>query len=68
MLPFRFGAAYIAQVTGCPIVPIVIRKRMGKFMVHIDKPVYIRVNDDLKVKNDNIKENMCQIHKRLRRA
>lgn len=68
MLPFRFSAVYMAQVTGCPIVPIVIRKKKDKFMVHVDKPIYISKRDDLNVKNSNINENMCQIYKGLRQA
>lgn len=68
LLPFRLSAVYMAQITGCPIVPIVIRKEKDKFMVHVDKPVSINIQDDLKVKNDNIKENMCRIYKGLGQA
>lgn len=63
MLPFRFGAVQMAQVTGCPIVPVVIRKRQGKFKVSIDKPVYISKEDDVKIENEKIRERMCRIYR-----
>ena len=47
LLPFKMGAFYMAQVTGAPIVPIVIRKNGRKYDVVFGEKVYVGVMDEL---------------------
>lgn len=61
MLPFRFGAVTMAQITKLSDCTSCDKKGQKGFRVHIDKPVYVKELDDLKIKNDSIRKNMCRI-------
>lgn len=63
MLPFRYSAVAMAQITGCPIVPIVIRKIEKRYCVQIASPEYICEIDDVETKTLEIREKMCRIYK-----
>lgn len=59
LLPFMFGAVYMAQVTGAPIVPITIRRvRRNKHLIRIGKKIYIDVLDCLEEKNQELHHQM----------
>lgn len=64
MLPFQRGAVNMAQITGCPIVPIVIRKTGKRIRVCIEEAVYVRKEDDTGEKNDFIRDKMCRVYER----
>lgn len=51
LLPFRYGAFYIAQITGVPIVPMAI-KRIDKrhFKIKVAAPIYIDKGDKFEPK------------------
>lgn len=65
MLPFRRGAVNMAQITGCPIVPIVIRKMGKRIRVRIEEAVYIKREDHTGEKNDFIRDKMCRVYERM---
>ena len=59
LLPFKLGAVYIAQITGAPIVPIVIKKTgKRRYSVAIGDKRYISYKDDLINKNEELYECM----------
>lgn len=59
LLPFKFGAVYMAQVTGAPIVPITIRRvSRNKHLIRIGKKMYIDVLDCLEEKNQELHHQM----------
>ncbi len=61
LLPFHISAVQMAQITGCPVVPMVFKYNQRKCRVYIDHPIYVGEEDDLNVINDCIRQNMCQI-------
>lgn len=51
LLPFRYGALHIAQITGAPIVPIVMtRINKRRFKIRVAPPLYIDKGDILEPK------------------
>ncbi len=62
LLQFKMGAVYMAQVTGVPIIPIVIKKYKRKYEICVDKALYIGVNDDLEECNTLLRKKMEGIY------
>lgn len=58
LLPFKRGAVLIAQMTGKPIVPIVINKNGWKYNVTIAKPVSVGVEDSTEQKTEFVRMRM----------
>jgi 1-acyl-sn-glycerol-3-phosphate acyltransferase len=59
LLPFKFGAVYMAQVTGCPIVPITIKRiKKNKHLIRVGAKMYVDVLDDLERKNKELYNRM----------
>ncbi len=55
LLPFKYGAVYIAQVTGCPIIPLALYKKGRKNYIYtIGKTVYVHPTDSLVQKNQEL--------------
>ena len=48
LLPFRYGALHIAQVTGAPIVSMALKKvKKGRYKIKVAAPMYIDKGDIL---------------------
>lgn len=61
LLPFKFGAVYIAQVTSCPIIPIVINKISGtEYEIIVEEKQYVDYGDNLVSKKEELKEIMLK--------
>ena len=59
LLPCKYGAVYMAQVTGAPIIPIVINRiNRRKYEVKIGKSMSVNYLDDLSDKNKELQEQM----------
>lgn len=58
LLPFKIGAVYMAQVTGRPIVPFVINEVGKEHRIVVLDEFWVRAEDDLKAKNDELREKM----------
>lgn len=59
LLPFKYGAVYMAQVTGAPIIPIIINRiNRRKYEVKIGKSMSVNYLDDLSDKNKELQEQM----------
>lgn len=62
LLPFKRGAAFVAQMTGHPIVPVVINKNGFKYNVTIDKPVYVEIEDSIEYQTELLRKRMESIY------
>lgn len=62
LLPFKYGAVYMAQVTGAPIVPFVVDKK-GKltYEVKVGKKQYVKYEDDLTCAKRKLWETMSRM-------
>lgn len=61
LLPFKFGAVYIAQVTSCPIIPIVINKiSKTEYEVIVEEKLYVEYGDNLVDKNEELRGKMLK--------
>lgn len=59
LLPFHTGAVSLAQVTGCPIVPIAVNDNYRKdesLCVRFGEPMYVKYSDDINEKNELLME------------
>ena len=55
LLPFRYGAVRVAQITNAPIIPVVIEKvKSKKYKVRIGEKIIINQSDDIKESNDKL--------------
>lgn len=57
LLPFRYGALYIAQITGVPIVPMAMKKNnKNSFSIKVAAPMYINKCDILEPKKEELQK------------
>lgn len=64
LLPFRYGALHIAQITSTPIIPMAM-KRMNKryFIIKVGTPIYIDKGDILEPKKIEVQEMVMNLLK-----
>ncbi len=67
LLSFKRGAVYVAQVTGAPIVPIIIKEN-GKrnYNVVIGECVWVNIEDSLQKKCENIRQIMIEHYMKMK--
>lgn len=58
MLPFNWGIIEIAQITECPIVPIVLEYTENSCIIKVGNPIKISIYDDKKKAIDNLRDTM----------
>lgn len=62
LLPFKMGAVYMAQVTGAPIIPIVIKRGIRHSYITVGEKSYVGILDDLASANKKLWCYMGQIY------
>lgn len=62
LLPFKMGAVYMAQVTGAPIVPIVIKREVRHSYITVGEKIYVGMLDNLNSANERLWCHMKQIY------
>ncbi len=64
IIPFHYGAVYLAQRTGIPITPVTIEYCIdNKTVIYIGEPIYISKQDSLQEKNKRLEEIVIQMRK-----
>lgn len=58
MLPFNWGIIEIAQITECPIVPLVLEYTPTSCIIKLGDPIYVSIYDDKKKAIDNLRDTM----------
>lgn len=58
MLPFNWGIIEIAQITECPIVPLVLEYTPDSCIIKLGDPIYVSIYDDKKKAIDNLRDTM----------
>lgn len=58
MLPFNWGIIEIAQISECPIVPLVLEYTPISCIIKIGEPIFISIFDDKKKAIDNLRDIM----------
>lgn len=61
LLPFKIGAVYMAQVTGCPIIPFVIKQEGNKRHIVVLDEFRVGEADDLIKKNGELRQKMLEV-------
>ena len=66
---FHMGTVSIAQITGAPIYPFAVNKDYKLFnnslCVAIGDPIYVKPNDNLEEKNEELKEAISELLKKV---
>lgn len=62
LLPFKMGAVYMAQVTGAPIIPIIIKRNARCSQIIIGEKMYVSTLDNLESANEKLHSIMEQIY------
>lgn len=65
LLPFKMGAVYMAQVTGAPIIPIIIKRDIRHSYITIGEKMYVSMLDDLESANEKLHYHMEQMYDRM---
>ena len=65
LLDFHIGTVNVAQITGAPIIPFALNKDYKIFKnslcVSIGNPIYVKENDNLVTKNNELKETISDL-------
>jgi len=62
LLPFRYGAVYISQITNKPVIPLVIKKiGKRKYNVIVGEQLIVNTSDDLDWKNNELRRRMKEM-------
>ncbi len=65
LLDFHFGTVNVAQISGCPIIPVALNKDYRFFKNNlcavIGKPMYVNIDDDIVEKNAELKNTISQL-------
>lgn len=62
LLPFKMGAVYMAQVTGAPIIPIVLKRNVRHSYITVGEKMHIDILDDLETVNEKLQCRMKEIY------
>lgn len=62
LLPFKMGAVYMAQVTGAPIIPIIIERDIRHSYISIGEKMYVGILDNLESANERLHFLMEQMY------
>lgn len=62
LLPFKMGAVYMAQVTGAPIIPIIIKREKRHSCLSVGEKMYVGILDNLESANERLRLCMEQMY------